>query len=125
MSRIKKRWAETPRPLRVVGYVLLGLVGVAAMGIVFGYAIMLLWNWLMPQLFGVKMITYWQAIGIFALAKLIFGFGFGSGDSKSKKNKKHGKGDDPCENWSDYDTWWETEGKKSFEKYAQAKKEDE
>lgn len=41
---------------------------------VFGLAVMLLWNWLMPALFGVVTITYWQSLGLFILCKLLFGF---------------------------------------------------
>lgn len=35
--------------------------------------IMLLWNWLMPELFGLAEITFWQALGVLLLSKLLFG----------------------------------------------------
>lgn len=38
-------------------------------------AVMLLWNWLMPVLFGLSVITFWQALGILILSKIIFGGG--------------------------------------------------
>ncbi len=41
--------------------------------IVFGYVVMLLWNWLMPALFGWHLIGFWQAIGILVLSKILFG----------------------------------------------------
>lgn len=41
--------------------------------IVFGFVTRELWNWLMPSIFGLHTITYWQAIGLFLLSKLIFG----------------------------------------------------
>ncbi|MBS1658464.1 MAG: hypothetical protein JST18_10275 [Bacteroidetes bacterium] len=41
------------------------------------YVVMSLWNWLMPAIFGVSIITFWQALGIFILAKILFGFGRG------------------------------------------------
>ena len=44
----------------------------------FGYVLMKLWNWLMPELFGWHTITFWQALGIFVLSKLLFG-GFRGG----------------------------------------------
>ena len=51
------------------------LVGVAALGL----AVMLLWNWLMPVLFvGTPQVGFWQALGILALCKLLFG-GFRGG----------------------------------------------
>jgi hypothetical protein len=40
---------------------------------VFGYVTMLLWNWLMPALFGLHTIVFWQAIGLLVLSKLLFG----------------------------------------------------
>ena len=33
---------------------------------------MLLWNWLMPDLFGLKEITYWQGWGLVLLSHLLF-----------------------------------------------------
>lgn len=44
-----------------------------------GYVVMGLWNWLMPVLFSLPLITWWQAIGLFLLSKIFFGFGFRGG----------------------------------------------
>lgn len=41
--------------------------------IVFGFIVMRLWNWLMPALFGWHLISFWQAIGILVLSKILFG----------------------------------------------------
>jgi hypothetical protein len=42
------------------------------------FATMGLWNWLMPSLFGFGTLTFFKALGIFALARLFFGGrGFG------------------------------------------------
>jgi hypothetical protein len=38
-----------------------------------GYAVMGLWNWLTPGLFGWHQISYWQALGILVLSKILFG----------------------------------------------------
>ena len=49
---------------------LIALVGVAALG----WIVMLLWNWLMPALFfGVKPLSYCQALGVLLLSKILFG----------------------------------------------------
>ena len=40
---------------------------------IFGFVVMLLWNWLMPALFGWHPIGFWQAIGILVLSKIVFG----------------------------------------------------
>ncbi|HOP11383.1 MAG TPA: hypothetical protein PK629_07820 [Oscillospiraceae bacterium] len=120
MCGFKSKWKNVPKPLQITVYVILGVLGVAAMGVLFGFIIMWLWNWLMPAIFNLGEITYWQAIGIFILAKLIFGFGSSSSESKSHKEKKN-HSDDRGSHWSEYDAWWETEGKKSFEKYTAEK----
>ena len=54
--------------------------GFALMALAFGLAmaliVMLLWNWLMPMLFGLVTISYLQAIGLLILSKILFsGFG--------------------------------------------------
>jgi hypothetical protein len=41
-----------------------------------GEAVKVLWNWLTPALFGWKQITFWQALGLLALCRILFG-GFG------------------------------------------------
>ncbi len=47
------------------------LVGIA---IAFGFvmAVMYLWNWLVPALFAGPVITFWQALGLLALSKILF-----------------------------------------------------
>jgi hypothetical protein len=40
---------------------------------VFGYVVMRLWNWLMPMIFGLRMLTYFQAVGLLVLSKLLLG----------------------------------------------------
>lgn len=58
------------------------LVGVAcAVALVIGLPTWLLWNWLMPELFGLPVITFWQAVGLNLLCFILFR----SVDFKSKK----------------------------------------
>jgi hypothetical protein len=40
---------------------------------VFGFVLMSLWNWLGPAVFGARTITFWQALGILVLSKILFG----------------------------------------------------
>jgi hypothetical protein len=42
----------------------------------FGFIVMGLWNALLPAIIGVKTISFWQALGILLLSKILFG-GFG------------------------------------------------
>lgn len=50
-------------------------VGIVALLI---WGLMHLWNWLVPDVFGWSVITYWQATGLLVLSKILFG-GFGGG----------------------------------------------
>ena len=43
-----------------------------------GTAVQLLWNWLMPAVFGWREVTFWQALGLLALCRILFG-GLGGG----------------------------------------------
>jgi len=38
----------------------------------FGLVVMLLWNWLMPDIFGLRTITYWQGWGLLLLSHILF-----------------------------------------------------
>ena len=42
----------------------------------FGQAVLHLWNWLMPDLFGLRPITFWQAVGLMGLSWILFRGGF-------------------------------------------------
>jgi hypothetical protein len=43
---------------------------------VFGFVVKGLWNGLMPNIFGWHTITFWQAVGLLLLSKILFGGGF-------------------------------------------------
>jgi hypothetical protein len=52
--------------------VIIGFLGLLAIIIVLlGYPSMLLWNWLMPEIFGLPEITFWQAIGLNVLSTIL------------------------------------------------------
>ena len=40
--------------------------------ILLGLPLMLLWNWIMPDLFRLPYITFWQAVGLNILAGILF-----------------------------------------------------
>jgi hypothetical protein len=67
MTNMHRRWIKM-----VVGMIIAGIIFFAG----FGQAVRYLWNWLMPEIFGLHAITYWQAIGLLGLTWLLFG-GFG------------------------------------------------
>jgi len=67
-----------------------GILGLGLM-FLFGYVVMLLWNWLMPEIFGLRRIGYWQAWGLLALSTILFK-GMGSnhgGDRSDRKRRRH------------------------------------
>ncbi len=75
-KRMRDMWPgvhPAVKALRVAGLVVMGVVGAALFALVFGWLVMILWNWLMPAIFHLGLITYWQAFGIVILSKLIFG----------------------------------------------------
>jgi hypothetical protein len=49
---------------------LIGLIVLAA--ILFTLPLQLLWNWLMPHLFNLPELTFWQAFGLNMLAGILF-----------------------------------------------------
>jgi hypothetical protein len=54
------------RVLKVVAIVILAFT-------VFGFVVTQLWNYLMPGLFGLRTISFWQAVGLMLLGRLLFG----------------------------------------------------
>jgi hypothetical protein len=64
----KKFWLFVP--FAIAAMVLFVFVG--------GTVVQQLWNWLLPPLFGWRELTFWQALGMLALCRILFG-GFGGG----------------------------------------------
>lgn len=52
------------------------IIGIALFMAIGGWIVMSLWNWLLPPLFSWKLITFWQALALLILCRLLFG-GFG------------------------------------------------
>lgn len=122
MFECNNRWHRTPKWVKVICYSILGLAGTALIGLVIGFGLKLLWNWLMPDLFNLKEITYWQAIGIFILARFLFGTLGSNSHERSSRDRRYNKEKmDKKGNWSNwryYDDWWDREGKKAFTDYV-------
>jgi len=65
---------------------LMAVAGIAALG----WVVMLLWNWLMPELFlGAKQLSYYQALGVLLLSKILFGGFRGGCHGRWKENRHH------------------------------------
>jgi len=66
---------------------LIAPAGVAAVAL-FGFIVMYLWNWLAPAVFGGPTVTFWQALGLLILSRiLVGGLGGGHGDDKHKRRR--------------------------------------
>jgi MFS family permease len=64
---MSKRWKRLIfiAPLAILGMLLFIVIG--------GEIVMHLWNWLLPPLFGWRQITFWQALGLLLLCRILFG----------------------------------------------------
>ncbi|KAB5490972.1 MULTISPECIES: hypothetical protein [Flagellimonas] len=122
-KRVEKKVAHKVKKIvKVIAMVLFG----AAMLLLANYLLMRLWNWLMPDLFGLSTITYWQALGIFVLAKLLFGFGGGGKKGGGPRHKSKVKSSNRCgslrrdfDEWKHYDQFWKEEGEEAFKAYVE------
>lgn len=92
--------------LWIVKFLIAGTLMLAAVG----FATMLLWNWLVPTLFTGPVITFWQALGLLALSKILF-WSFGGRRSSSP-------------NWKPYlKAKWNTMTPEDRERFKQKMKE--
>jgi hypothetical protein len=76
---MKRKWIFFVAPPAIVVFVAL-----------FGEIVKWLWNWLLPSLFGLHAITFWQALGLLALCRILFGGWGGPGPDRSKSRRRPG-----------------------------------
>ena len=62
---MRRKWMIVLAPVMIAIFIVIG-----------GEVVLHLWNWLLPALFGWRQITFWQAVGLLALCRILFG-GFG------------------------------------------------
>ncbi|WP_372936060.1 hypothetical protein [Seonamhaeicola sp.] len=124
MSNYFKHKMRGKSPGEIAGMILFGIIAITGLAILFGFIIMWLWNWLMPMIFGLTTLTFWEAVGIFILFKILLGGCGGFGDSGKKTSKSHKK-DKKCETefskWKHYDDFWKEEGNQAYEAYIERK----
>ena len=51
---------------------LTAILMIVFIAVILGFPLMWLWNWLMPTIFNLPEITFWQALGLNALATILF-----------------------------------------------------
>jgi len=77
---------KTTKTMKAQGFKFTILLLLAAGG--FSIVVMWLWNALLPDIFGITTINFWQALGLFALARILFG-GVGDGIMKHAHHHHH------------------------------------
>ncbi len=73
---------------RIIWIAPAAIVGVALFIALGGWIVMQLWNWLLPPLFGWHQLGFWQAIGMLALCRILFGGISGRGMRRSYSGRR-------------------------------------
>ena len=58
--------------IETIGSILAAVLMIVLVAALLGFPLMWLWNWLMPGIFNLPEITFWQALGLNALATILF-----------------------------------------------------
>ncbi len=72
---------------RLIVLIPIGIAAIFIFSFLGGHAVRLLWNWLLPPLFGFQSITFWQGLGLLALCRILFG-GLGLRDDGSHYRRR-------------------------------------
>jgi hypothetical protein len=80
---------------KLIFIVPLAVLGISLFIFIGGEIVMRLWNWLLPTLFGWRQINFWQAFGILALCRILFG---GFGRHGSGRSRFRGRMQERCGN---------------------------
>lgn len=123
----RKRWT---------GWIILAIIGFTAFAFLLGAIVMWLWNWLMPIIFHIGVITYWQAVGLAILGRLLFGsFHHGGPHYRGRSkfgpwkhryymnDRKNCREYSNSDKWNYYEQYWNEEGERAFDDYIKRKSE--
>ena len=84
-------WYDRSLPMKIligIGFAILGI----GFLILVGWVVMALWNWLMPEIFGLKTLNYRQAWGLLILSSILFkGINLGSEKSGRRSDRRRKK----------------------------------
>ena len=113
---------------RVIRHVAFHVVIGGILLIVLGFVIQYLWNWLMPGLFSLKTITFWQALGLTVLSRIFFagvGWHGGHGHHEIERHAGHfaeWKNNFDRHDFKCYGEYWKNEGEGAFKAYVEKMK---
>lgn len=120
MSENDKR-SMPSRAGRIGAHIFFGIIAAAGFALLFGIVVMHLWNWLMPELFGLGLIGFWQAFGLVLLARILVGgwhHGHNGGDHLRKKfSPFYPVPGEARTRRKEYRDFWHEEGRSAFEEY--------
>ena len=77
-----------PRLKRMIWLAPAAILGILLFIAIGGEIVRLLWNWLLPPLFGWRLLTFWQALGMLALCRILFGGVSGRGWHRSYSGRR-------------------------------------
>ncbi len=123
-----RRFHNAPaRGLRIIAHVFFGIAAAALFALLFGIGVMYLWNWLMPEIFGLGRIAFWQAFGLILLARLLVG-GWHHGRGHNHRWRKRFEPfypvpDEAHRHRGEYRDFWREEGRAAFEEYLRRRGE--
>ncbi|MGO8797393.1 MAG: hypothetical protein ACLQLC_21450 [Candidatus Sulfotelmatobacter sp.] len=86
---MRKKW-------KLVFIIPAAIVGITLFILIGGELVMHLWNWLLPPLFGWRLITFWQGLGVLLLCRILFGGHGWHGGHRSKFRRMRDRMDDHC-----------------------------
>ncbi len=134
--RLRMRKHPKIRMFRIAVAVVVGLSFVSVFAAVFGWVVMFLWNWLMPSIFELRTITYWEAFGLTLLSKVLLSAHHGMPrPGRCQSDELHRKANERWHRWlgvedsplfqshfsredlKHYKNFWKDEGEKAFEEY--------
>ena len=80
-------WHQASLIMKVL-IVIAGVAVVAGFFVLAGFLVVWLWNWLMPVLFRLPVITFWQAWGLLILATILFNRPHSVGEASRDRRRK-------------------------------------
>lgn len=127
---------------RIIVKVLIGVLFATLFALLFGIAVKFLWGITLCPLFDFPAISYWQAVGIVILSRLVFGCGHGSHHNDhfqrlhdriheyraertddERQDVEETASEVPDWEQEQYQEFWEAEGKKAFQEYLTRRQE--
>lgn len=89
---MKEKWNSLSKPTKLLIIAPLAILGMAFFIFIGGAIVMLLWNTLLPTLFSLPAVSFWQALGILLLCRILFG-GFGTRRGRQSSTSRRRAGD--------------------------------